>query len=148
MTKNKFIIFMVAASTILLILQLLSNDGQHKLKPMINELFEISYKKDSIFISSLENGEKIHLDVKLYYYNNEYYDSKDGSLFMSKKDTLFIIDDGERYKVEIKIDEKGNGVTTLTLLSSPIGETFLSAFYYDSKYKIYKIQKYKLVSYD
>ncbi len=85
MTKNKFIIFMVAASTILLILQLLSNDGQHKLKPMINELFEISYKKDSIFISSLENGEKIHLDVKLYYYNNEYYDSKDGSLFMSKK---------------------------------------------------------------
>lgn len=111
----------------------------------VNRYFDIISLKDTISIKITDNGQEIN--DKYYFHDGEYFNVKDSQLFLStKRETEFNFLIGF-YEYKIKIEKYGENFKTMIFLISPeLGTIFLSAFYYDKNYKIYRIEKSQMVS--
>lgn len=107
-----------------------------------NEKYEVEYKKDTILISNIKNGEIVsekYIKGNIGYFLIENNQKK---LFLStSKDTIFDNNDEFlNYKTKIKKIAK-NEFETSTILINDIGSTTLTKFIYNKDYKLLKIQK-------
>ena len=112
----------------------------------VNRYFDIISLKDTISIKITDNGQEIN--DKYYLHDGEYFNVKDSQLFLStKRETEFNFLIGF-YEYKIKIEKYGENFKTMIFLISPeLGTIFLSAFYYDKNYKIYRIEKSQMVEF-
>ena len=112
----------------------------------VNRYFDIISLKDTISIKITDNGQEIN--DKYYFHDGEYFNVKDSQLFLStKRETEFNFLIGF-YEYKIKIEKYGENFKTMIFLISPeLGTIFLSAFYYDKNYKIYRIEKSQMVEF-
>ena len=112
----------------------------------VDRYFDIISVKDTISIKITDNGQEIN--DKYYLHDGEYFNVKDSQLFLStKRETEFNFLIGF-YEYRIKIEKYGENFKTMIFLISPeLGTVFLSAFYYDKNYKIYRIEKSQMVEF-
>ena len=112
----------------------------------VNRYFDIISLKDTISIKITDKGQEIN--DKYYFHDGEYFNVKDSQLFLStKRETEFNFLIGF-YEYKIKIEKYGENFKTMIFLISPeLGTIFLSAFYYDKNYKIYRIEKSQMVEF-
>lgn len=112
----------------------------------MNRFFNITYTKDTIIIDVVDNGQVI--SDKYYCKKGEYYDYKDSNLYFStKREMEFKYSIGAaEYSIQIK-KEGENYKTSVYLISPELGAVFLSAFFYDKQYRIYKIERSQTVEF-
>ncbi len=111
------------------------------LKSHVGCLYEISYKKDSIIINSINSNQA---PLKLYFSKGSYLCENDRNLFLSiKKDTTFeALDDCHlRYLTQIKKCKDGEYCTSKFRIFQDGSRFYLFTFYYDVNYKILRIRK-------
>ena len=135
---NSFALIMIVAA----LLMLLSSCHGNRKRLSSNEesSFLITYSKKEIVIESTKsNGVVDHF----FYKNGEYFASSDSILFFSTvKDTILNVKSYEKkYKIIINKERDGVYKTSSYYVNDKGSLYFMISYSYDSKYRIFQIEK-------
>lgn len=141
---NSFALIMIVAA----LLMLLSSCHGNRKRLSSNEesSFLITYSQKEIVIESTKsNGVVDHF----FYKNGEYFASSDSVLFFSTvKDTILNVTSYEtKYKIIIKKERDGVYKTSSYYVNDKGSLYFMISYSYDSKYRIFQIEKCSNVVY-